>query len=121
MSQQNPPIEPNLRLSLNDLAVLRSVICGYLAYVRRTVLPAQQPRVQLHLLDSLYQRLSGIPPNALEVHIPLYAPEIRALESALLGFAAFVRLKVPPSKDRDETLQDLERFRQQLVAMLPME
>jgi len=48
-------------------------------------------------------------------------PEIRALESALLGFAAFVRLKVPPSKDRDETLQDLERFRQQLVAMLPME
>ena len=120
MSQQNLPIEPNLRLSLNDLAVLRSVICGYVAYVRRTIPPAHQPRVQLHLLDNLYQRLSGIPSNALDVQIPLLAPEIRALESALLGFAAFVRQKVPPSKDRDETLQDLERFRQQLAAMLPM-
>ena len=120
MNQQNPPIEPNLRLSLNDLAVLRSVICGYLAYVRRAVLPAQQPHVQLRILESLYQRLSGIPPNALDVQIPLLVPEIRALESAILGFAAFVRQKVPPSNDRDETLQDLERFRQQLVQMLPV-
>ena len=121
MSQQNPPSEPTLRLSLNDLAVLRSVICGYMAYVRRTVPLAQHPHVQLRLLDSLYQRLSGIPSDALNVQIPLPVPEIRALESALLGFAAFVRQKVPPSKDRDETLLELERFRQQLVAMLPME
>ena len=37
---------------------------------------------------------------------------------ALLGFAAFVRQKVSPSTERDETLQMLELLRQQLVTML---
>ena len=110
---------PTFLLSLNDLAVLRSVICGYLAYVRRTVLPSQQSQRQLRLLQGLYQRLSGIPANALEVRIPLMDTEIQALDSALLGFSAFVRQKVQPSQQRDETLQDLEGFRQQLLRMLP--
>lgn len=39
--------------------------------------------------------------------------------NVLLGFAAFVRQKVPPSEERDETLQDTERFRLRLARLLP--
>lgn len=117
MSQSQRDV-PTFILSLNDLAVLRSVICGYLAYARRA-LPLQQSQSHLRLLEGLYQRLSRIPSNVLEVSIPLMDTEIHALDSALRGFSAFVRLKVSPSRDRDETLQDLERFRQQLLRMLP--
>ena len=117
MSQSQHDV-PTFILSLNDLSVLRSVICGYLAYVRRTVLPSQQSQRQLRLLQGLYQRLSGIPANALEVLIPLMDTEIQALDSALLGFSAFVRQKVQPSQQRDGTLADLDRFRQQLLSML---
>jgi len=45
--------------------------------------------------------------------------EIEAVNTAMLGFAAFVRQKVPPSLERDETLQTLERLRQHVMTMLP--
>jgi hypothetical protein len=101
-------------LGFNDLAVLRSVIRGYVAYARRTT---PSSHVQLQLLEGIYHRLTGIPPGALEAHIMLLAPEMYALDSALLGFAACVRHMVPPSQERDETLQDLERFRQHLACL----
>jgi hypothetical protein len=56
--------------------------------------------------------------KAVEARIFLSVPEVAALNYALLGFAAFVRQKVSPSTERDETLQILEQLRQQLVAML---
>ncbi len=110
---------PTLQIGFNDLSVLRNVIRGYLAYSRRTSLPTQERQEQARLLDGVYQRLIAAPNGAVEVHIHLQSQEIQALNTAMLGFCAFVRQKVPPSQDRDETLQDLEGFRQKLLAMLP--
>jgi len=118
MSQSQHDV-PTFILSLNDLAALRSIICGYLAYVRRAALPSQQQLSQFRLLEGLYQRLSAIQPNTLEIRIPLMASEIQALDSALRGFSAFVHQKVQPSQERDGTLADLERFRHRLISMLP--
>ena len=110
---------PTINIGLNDLSVLRNVIWGYLAYSRRTTKPTPERQEQARLLDGIYQRLLAKPNSAAEVHIHLQLPEIQALNTAMLGFCAFVRQKVPPSRDRDETLQDLEGFRQMLLTMLP--
>ncbi len=119
MSQSQLPGVPNLLLGFNDLSVLRSVIRGYVTYTRRAVPSSQTRDIQLHLLEDVYRRLTGIPPGTLEVHIMLLMPEIHALDCAFRGFADFVRQKVPPSKERDETLRDLEGFRQHLARLLP--
>ena len=110
---------PTLQIGYNDLSVLRNVIWGYLAYSRRTTKPTPESQEQARLLEGVYQRLIARPNGSIEVHIHLQVQEIHALNTAMLGFCAFVRQKVPPSRDRDETLQDLEGFRQLLLAMLP--
>ena len=110
---------PTIQIGFDDLSVLRNVIRGYLAYSRRTTKPTPERQEQARLLDGIYQRLLARPSGAMEVHIHLQLPEIQALNVAMLGFCAFVRQKVPPSRDRDETLQDLESFRQMLLTMLP--
>src|SRR5713226_5832711 len=115
MSQNQLQGVPNLLLGFNDLSVLRSVIRGYVTYTRRSVPSSPKRDIRLHLLEDVYRRLTGIPPGTLEVHIMLLVSEIRALDSAFQGFAAFVRQKVPPSKERDETLRDLEGFRRHLL------
>lgn len=110
---------PTLQIGFNDVSVLRNVIRGYLAYSRRTTKPTPERQEQARLLEGIFQRLIARPGGAVEVHIHLQLQEIQALNIAMLGFCAFVRQKVPPSRDRDETLQDLEGFRQMLLAMLP--
>ena len=109
---------PTVPVGLNDLAALRSIISGYLVVLRRTASQSPQRQTQMCLLQSVYQRLTGISSQALEARIFLSVPEVEALNAALLGFAAFVRLKVPSSPERDETLQALELLRQQLLTML---
>jgi hypothetical protein len=111
---------PTLCIGYGDLSVLRNVIRGYLAYSRRTTKPTAESIQQARLLEGIYQRLIARPAGLMEVHIHLLAEEVYALNAAILGFCAFVRLKVPPSRDRDETLRDLEAFRQSLLAMLPV-
>ncbi len=110
---------PTLQIGFNDVSVLRNVIRGYLAYSRRVSLPTQERQEQARLLEGIFQRLVAAPRGVMEVHIHLQLPEIHALNIAMLGFCAFVRQKVPASRDRDETLRDLEGFRQLLLAMLP--
>jgi hypothetical protein len=110
---------PTLQVGLGDLPILRNVIWGYLAYTRRTSKPTPESREQAHLLEGVYQRLIVRSQGAFDVRIDLQVQEIHALSVAILGFCAFVRQKVPASRDRDETLRDLEGFRQKLLAMLP--
>lgn len=110
---------PTLQIGFNDVPVLRNVIWGYLAYSRRTTKPTSEGQEQARLLEGIFQRLTAKPSGAVEVHIHLPLQEIQALNTAMLGFCAFVRQKVPASRDRDETLRDLEGFRQLLLAMLP--
>ncbi len=109
---------PTLPIGFNDLAALRSIISGYLAVLRRTTAQTQQRQTQIHLLEGVYQRLTGISSQVVEARIFLSVPEVEVLNTALLGFADFVRQKVSPSTERDETLQTLELLWQQLMAML---
>jgi hypothetical protein len=106
---------PKLLVGFNDLMVLRSVIRGYLACIRRSALPAQERQRQARLLEGVYTRLLGIPPEASEVCLPLAVSEAQALNVAMRGFAAFVRQKVPPTREREETLETLESLRRDLM------
>jgi hypothetical protein len=105
-------------VGFNDLAVLRSVIFGYLAYARRSIPPSQQRDARIRLLGGLYQRLAAIPSSSSEAGILLTESEILALNDAIAVFDAFVRKKVSPSQDRDEVLYSLEQLRQGLLHML---
>lgn len=109
---------PTVPIGFNDLAALRSIISGYLVVLRRTSAQSLQRQMHMRLLQSVYQRLTGISAQAVEARIFLSVPEVEALNTALLGFAAFVRQKVPSSTERDETLQILELLRRQLLTML---
>ena len=118
MKQRQGHELPTVPISFDDLTALRSIISGYLVVLRRTAAQSPQRQTHMRLLESVYQRLTGISSQAVEARIFLSVPEVEALNSALLGFAAFVRQKVPSSTERDETLQTLELLRQQLVTML---
>lgn len=102
---------PTLMVGLNDLAILRTVIQSYLALIRRRALPSQQRDEEFAVLQEVQRRIAGIPAHALEVQISLFGPEVQALNNALTGFSYFIRAKVPPSREREESLRDLERFR----------
>ena len=110
---------PVIVLGFGDIEAIQHIIRAYIPYMRRTVPPSQQREIECHLLEGVSMRLAGMRPDAPEVSLILSVAEMRALNSALLGFAAFVRNKVSPSQERDETLQDTERFRAQLARLLP--
>ena len=110
---------PTIVLGFGDIATINSIVRAYIAYARRTVPPSQQREIECHLLEGVSMRLAQMRPDAPEVSLVLVVSEMRALNNALLGFAAFVRKKVPPSQERDETLRDTERFRAQLARLLP--
>ncbi|MGH2494273.1 MAG: hypothetical protein ACRDIV_06160 [Ktedonobacteraceae bacterium] len=110
---------PAIVLGFGDIAAINNIVRAYIAYARRTVPPSQQREIECHLLEGVSMRLAGMRPDTPEVSLVLMVSEMRALNNALLGFADFVRKKVPPSQERDETLQDIERFRIQLARLLP--
>ena len=109
---------PTLALNFNDLASVRSIIRAYITYTRRVSQPTRERNEQMHVLESVYLRLANIPVNMAQVTIPLSVAEVAALDCAIAGFCAFVRNKVSPSRERDETLQDVERLRVALLQML---
>ena len=109
---------PTLALSFNDLASVRSIIRAYITYTRRVSKPTRERDMQMHVLESLYLRLANMPINVTDVALLLSTAEVVALDCAIAGFCDFVRKKVPPSRERDEILQDVERIRQVLARML---
>jgi hypothetical protein len=118
MSQYKTYMTLTLPVSLNDLAVLRSVILNYLAYARRALPPTQQRKAQMLLLEGVYRRLASIPLQVTTAQLLLQEPEIHALDEAITTFASFVQQKVSSSPERDRTLRDLEKLRQSLELML---
>ena len=118
MDRSNLNRLPTLALSFNDLASVRSIIRAYITYTRRVSRPTRERDEQIHVLESLYLRLANIPVNVADMALLLSVAEVAALDCAIAGFCAFVRHKVSPSRERDETLQDVERMRQILARML---
>jgi hypothetical protein len=108
---------PTLALNFNDLAAVRGIIRAYITYTRRASKPTRQRDERIQVLESLYVRLANIPVNLPDIALLLSVAEVAALDCAIAGFCTFVRRRVPPSRQRDETLQDVERMRQTLAQM----
>lgn len=119
MSQREGFTLPELPLGFGDLGVLRDIIQAYLAFLPRSGLSAQEKQTQTHLLKGVSFKLADIPKQAVEARIMLNVGEIYALSCAMQVFIAFVKNKVSPSRERDETLQDVERLRQYLLGLFP--
>jgi hypothetical protein len=117
MNRPNLNHLPTLALNFNDLASVRSIIRAYITYTRRVSQPTRERYEQMHVLESLYLRLANMPVNVADVALLLSMAEVVVLDCAIAGFCAFVRNKVSPSRERDETLQDVERLRQALARM----
>ena len=118
MHKYNLTPVPTLALNFHDLVAVRGIICAYISYTRRASKPSRQRDEQIHVLESLYLRMANIPANVSDIALLLSTAEVAAPDCAIAGFCAFVRSKVPPSRERDETLQDVERMREVLAHML---
>jgi len=108
---------PSLRLNFHDLTAVRGIICAYITYTRRTSKPSRQRDEQLQVLESLHVRLASVPANVTDIAFLLSTVEVAGLDCAIAGFCAFIRCKVPPSQERDETLHEVERMREVLARM----
>jgi hypothetical protein len=117
MHKHNLNPVPSLRLNFNDLTAVRGIIRAYITYTRWTSKPSRERDEQLQVLESLYVRLASVPANVTDIAFLLSTAEVAALDCAIAGFCAFIRRKVPPSQERDETLQEVERMREALACM----
>ena len=120
MNQQEEFALPELLLGFGDLGVLRDIIQAYLAFLPRSGLPARDRERETHLLKGVLYKLADIPHQPVEVRITLTVGEIHSLRSAMQVFITFVKQKVAPSRERDETLEDVARLRQHLLDLLPL-
>jgi hypothetical protein len=101
--------------------VLLTLVTAYLLYLRKAVPPSPKQETQLRALRSVQQRLSALlasPQQTEETPIWLTQQEIQALYEALSGFARLIRLIIPASTLRDETIRDIEEFRETLKMRL---
>jgi len=119
MSQQDEFTLPELPLGFGDLGVLRDIIQAYLAFLPRAGISEQEKQTQMQLLKGVSFKLGDISKRAVEARIVLNVGEIYALSCAIQVFIVFVRVKVSPSRERDETLKDVARLRQCLLGLLP--
>jgi hypothetical protein len=114
-----PEHVPQVSLHPDDISVLAQVIRGYLAFLRNEGVPSKKRAVQIHTLQRLQQRLTAITSaHAEKTCVALTADDTQVLDAALRGFITLVRRMVPASKERDETLQDVENLRQHLAKIL---
>ena len=114
---------PQVHIGLNDARVLLTMVTAYLLYLRKAVPPSPKQETQLRVLRSVQQRLSALlasPQQAEETPIWLTQQEIQALYEALSGFARLIRLIIPASTLRDETIRDIEGFHETLKMRLAL-
>ena len=112
---------PQMRVGLGDIQALLSILTGYLAYLRKAILPSPRRETQLRTLEGLQRRLAALLTASRQdedTPIWLTQQEIRALDEALSGFVQVVRMMIPASSTRDKTLREIEGFRDMLRVML---
>ena len=113
---------PQVRVGLGDIQALLSMLAGYLTYLRKAVPPSPRREMQIRTLEGLRRRLAALLAGSRreeEIPIWLTRQEIRALDEALSGFMQVVRVLMPASSARNETLREIEGFRDMLRVMLP--
>jgi|SRR6266478_3317000 len=113
---------PQVRVGLGDIQALLSMLAGYLTYLRKAVPPCPRRETQIRTLEGLRRRLAALlTASRQDENTPIWLTqqEIRALDEALSGFVQVVRMMIPASSTRDETLREIEGFRDMLRVMLP--
>jgi len=112
---------PQARIGLNDVRALLGMLTAYLAYVHKAVPPSQKRETKIRVLQGIRGRLATVlaaPYQREDTPIWLTRPELEALEDAMSGFVRLVREMIPASNSRDETLREIEGFRDTLQMML---
>jgi len=112
---------PQARIGLNDVRALLGILTAYLAYVRKAVPPSQKRETKIRVLQGMRGRLAPVlaaPYQREDTPIWLTRPELEALEEAMSSFVQLVREMIPVSNSRDETLREIEGFRDTLQMML---
>jgi hypothetical protein len=112
---------PQARIGLNDVRALLGMLTAYLAYVRKAVPPSQKRETKIRVLQGIRGRLATVlaaPYQREDTPIWLTRPELEALEEAMSNFVRLVREMIPVSNSRDETLREIEEFRDTLKMML---
>ena len=115
---------PQVRVGLGDIQVLLSMLTGYLTYLRKAVLPSPRRETRIRMLEGLQRRLAALltsPRRTEETQFWLTRQETWALDEALSGFVQVVRVIIPASSERDETLREIEGFRDMLKGMADFE
>jgi len=121
MAESEPEQEmsvPQLSISLNDVAVLDTMIAAYLAYVRGASRLSRKHASQIAALQRLRTRLRELSTATQETRFLLTFSEAETLEQAIEGFTRLCRGAIAPSKERDEVLAQCERFRHDIARML---
>ena len=112
---------PQVRVGLGDIQALLSMLTGYLTYLRKAAPPSPRRETQICTLEGLQRRLAALLTASHQdedTPIWLTQQEIQALDEALSGFVQVVRMVIPASSTRDETLREIEGFRDMLRVML---
>jgi hypothetical protein len=108
---------PQVHIGLNDARALLTMVTAYLLYLRKAVPPSPKQETRVRVLRSVQQRLAALlasPQQAEETPIWLTYQEWHLLDEAMSGYMQLVRALVPASRQRDETLLEIERFRDTL-------
>lgn len=111
---------PQLTIGLNDLHVIDSILMAYLAYLRKGTPSSSERDNQIRISLGLRQRLAAlfaISCQQVEIPILLTVQELHTLEEAMDSFARLTRKLIPPSAQRDETLQQVKNFRRMLTTL----
>lgn len=115
---------PRLALNIHDLSTVESIVKTYLAYLRNLMArnSATSRHGQIGVLYDLQARLRAARLSGnQEVELLLTFDELRALRDAVCGFIMLLCRTIAPSKNRDETIVDLERLSRDLQRMLDMQ
>ncbi len=112
---------PQARIGLNDARVLLSMVTAYLVYLHKAVPLSPKRETSIRMLRGVQQRLAVMLASS---HQPEDTPiwltqqELHLLDEAMSGYVQLVRALIPASRQRDETLREIEGFRDTLNMLL---
>jgi hypothetical protein len=99
---------PTTELTDYELSTLKTVIFGYLGFLRNTVSSQPELASRITLLQGIYDRL----PLVLESDGMIYFPheELVAVLEAIIGFKLLVATCFPQTAYRDMAIADVDRL-----------
>ncbi|QBD80806.1 hypothetical protein EPA93_34495 [Ktedonosporobacter rubrisoli] len=116
--QYNSDRLPTISLNQRELQAINAIIEGYLPHLRRKL---PYPYKTIKLLDDVRRKLApALKPGAFPAGeaLALSLEELQAIGIALQGFVALIYKIIPHSPERNATLEDLNKLRAAIEAIL---